>query len=225
MTRTPVGAAVLLAAVAVIGTTAVANSDDASPPPTTAAAVVRVDAAWVTLTPAEMAAGPAAPPPAVTAANVVCQARTVGFDGQPVTVKVERSTSVITSLQPIVAPNVTVYGPVNSDERTGVSFTVTSRLADGCVLAEVDATMVAHLPRVDRPTAATQPADPVKAAFLTRPDVWQQRVQTAVRLRPGVPTIVGGMTDQPGLSGDRRVVCLILTAHVEPAPATRPAGR
>ncbi len=209
--------------------------------------MVRVDAQWLLLTPAEMAAGPAVPPPAATADNLYCQARAVGFNGQALAAYVQRATPVVTDVTPVVAPGVVTYSPTVGSAQSGVEVTVTPRLSADRDSARVDveSTVVAYVPRNDPPalpagalaavpTPTTRPDDrpPTEThmegirAVAAQPERVQQQVRTTVRLRPGVPTLVGGMSAQPGPAADHRSLCLVLTLFVtdDPAPA-HPPGR
>ena len=90
------------------------------------------------------------------------------------------------------------------------------------------------LPRADvaradgpatRPTGSDALTTAIRVATV-RPDRLEQNFRTTVRLRPGQPMIVGGMTGEPGVAGDRKALCLVLTAFAEDgtAASTRPAG-
>ena len=192
---------------------------------------VRVDAAWLLLTPAEVAGG--GPPPAVSPANVYCQARTVGFDGQTQAVTVGRTQTVVTDLTPVVAPGVALFNPTVGTAESGVSLTVTARVGPDRtdVTVDVDSIVTTAVPR-DRPAAVAPATQPVAAvddlnaqtlrAFEARPDHGRQQFRTTVRLTPRVPAIVGGSTDRPGADGDHRVLCLVLTARLDDAATNRP---
>ena len=193
-----------------------------------AGAVVRVDAQWLLLTPAELAAGRDGPPPSLAAdpAALYCQARTVGFNGQTVTASAQRTSATVTDVTPVVAPNAVAYNLTMGTSQTGVTLTVTPRVAAGNVTVDVSSTVTADLPHAPIAGATTEPTDPYRGMVM-RPDRLEQQFQTSVRLRPDAPTVVGGMTGQPGGAGERRSLCLVLTAHVDDAAVatTRPAAR
>lgn len=181
----------------------------------TGPATIRIDAAWILLRPAELAA-PA--PPAVNDGNVFCQSCTVGFDNQEQAMTGERTTSVITSLTPIVAPGVTAYQPTVSEAKSTVQLTVTPHLREdrSAVLVDVASTVVATVPRTsDLGLPTSRPSDDLAIRTVAdQPDTQSQRFATSVRLRPGVPMVVGGMTNQPSVGGDHRALCLVLTARL-----------
>lgn len=189
---------------------------------------VTVDAYWLRLTPAQLPPGQSTvAAPLLTDPDVVyARARAVGFDGQAVTVGVTRTVDVVTHATPVVAPGVSTYDLTTTPEQFGVTLVETPTHADGDsplqLVIDSTITMLPEKPTAGPttresgdPTMQQNPmmTDPAHGAFGT--SVVQIHTKTSVRLKPGVPTVVGGMTDHPG-SSDGRTLCLVLCATVEP---------
>jgi hypothetical protein len=185
-------------------------------------ATVTVDAYWLRLTPAQLPAGQTTvAPQLLTDADVLyARARAVGFEGQAVTVNVTRTVEVVTHATPVVAPGASAYDLTTTPQEYGVKLSETPTHVDGDhpMLMSVDSTITMQQDKpADAPTtrpAAEVAADATRGVFNS--SATQIHTKTAVRLKPGVPTVIAGMTDRPG-SSDGRTLCLVLCATVEAA--------
>jgi hypothetical protein len=207
--------------------------------------LVEIDASWAQLTP-EQLDGLRDPSPAAVAKSLnslskdadafYCQGRLVGFNGQTVSLTSGQMTTVVTGVTPVVGTGVAAYDVGTARERSGVSLQVTPRLAahQNGIVVDVHSKVTQNLPGTGRPLGlvpitTTQPAEakPVDAAPLNlapaplgQPDRLETAFNTTVRLVPGTPLVIGGMTREPGKQGSRQL-CLILTARTLDAPADK----
>jgi hypothetical protein len=207
--------------------------------------LVEIDARWALLTPEQLdALRGAAPAVAQTLDRLTkdadafyCQGRLVGFNGQTVSLTSGQMTTVVTGVTPVVGTGVAAYDVETASERSGVSLQVTPRLAahHNGIVVDVHSKVTQDIAGTGRPLgllpiAATQPGDtkPADAPRLNlppsplgRPDRLETAFNTTVRLIPGTPLVIGGMTREPGKQGSRQL-CLILTARTLDAPADKP---
>jgi Flp pilus assembly secretin CpaC len=202
--------------------------------------LIEIEAYWVRLNTKQIEAlehSPMTSMEILTEPNVLfCRAHTAGFENQTVAVTTKLTENVIKGATPIVAPGVLAYDVATEPQDTGVDLEVTPSLSDDqTVSIEVksEVTTVIRNGAIQTPAGktsapTTEPAEPLppdqaltKAAkAVIAPIKSQQEIKTSVRLHPGVPMIVGGMTDQPG-NADPRTLCLVLVAKVD---SDHPAG-
>lgn len=209
--------------------------------------LIGIDAQWALLTPEELDALHGPSPAAITqgldhlskdADAFYCQGRLVGFNGQTVSLTSGQMTTVVSGVTPVVGTGVAAYDVGTTSERSGVSLQVTPRLAahQNGIIVDVHSRVTQDLAGSGRqlggfvPIATTQPGDtkPGEApqplsltpSPIGRPDRLETAFNTTVRLIPGTPLVIGGMTREPGKQGSRQL-CLILTARTIDAPAAK----
>jgi hypothetical protein len=210
--------------------------------------LVEIDARWMLLTPEQIGAwrgvtGERADPLLRDQSNdhdaFYCQGRLVGFNGQTVSLTSGQTTTVVTGVTPIVGTGVAAYDVGTARERSGVSLQVTPRVAphQNGIMVDVHSKVSQDLSGTGRQLGgfvqmpATQPGDanaadashvPAPPGPIGQPDRLETAFNTTVRLTPGVPLVIGGMTREPGKQGSRQL-CLILTARTLDAPAAKSA--
>ena len=172
-----------------------------------------VDAVWALAPtgPLPDAAALAADPNAA-----IARARTVGFNGQTIGVRQVKETPVVSGATPIIGSNVSVNQYQTEIDRPGLRLQVTPRVQnDGSVVVDLISELNVNLNSTLRPT--TRPED----GPVLRPEKLIQSIATTVALRPGEPTIVGGIT-QDATQPHGKTLCLVLTSTVvPPAKAAR----
>jgi hypothetical protein len=204
--------------------------------------VIEVDARWLLLTPQQIATVEAASAAGKGAAidglkddaALYCRAKTLGFNGQTVSVSSGRTTSVVQHATPVVGTGVALYDISTEREQSGASLQVTPRLApdrqaividvhsivsEGQPASQTGATVSAVTAAIGSAGPATQPAGQgiaeatrEAARAIDRPDRVEQVFRTTVRLAPATPAIIGGMTMEPGKAGSRQLY-LVLSAR------------
>ncbi len=195
--------------------------------------LIEIDAFWVRLD-AKQIEDVQHPKPNTIAslsdpATLYCRAHTAGFSGQAVSIKAKQTATVVTGMTPIVAPNVVAYEAQSGTQESSVTLQLTPSLKrdNSNVLVELESAVIAEIkpdlqavPQSSPPTtqrSETVPADEafLKAARMVFPRTqFEQQFHTIVRLRTGVPMLVGGMTDRPG-NAESKTLCLVLVARVE----------
>jgi hypothetical protein len=186
---------------------------------------VSVDAYWVRLTPAQLAAGDSAIAPSVLAdANsLYARARLTGFEGQRQTVSVNRTVAVVSGITSFVLPGGVGYEPqVNSKESEVIFSEIPRAAADREVSIFFDSKVsVQPESGPNRPVTrpSTEPSNAVGPMMVNAANEVAGsataviHTRSIVQLKLGVPTIVSGMSDHPG-AGDNRTLCLVLCATV-----------
>ena len=189
---------------------------------------VIIDAYWLRLTPAELPVGQATIPASLlNDANVLyARTRIVGFDGEEVTADVTHTVNVVTSATPIVAPGVSTYELNTTPEKFGVTLTETpTQTTNDSLQLSFDSTVSIQQENPAGASATRPSSDPAVQPNPMVVDAAHGVVGTSsvllhakstLMLKVGVPTVVSGMSDQPGTS-DGRVLCLVLCATVSPA--------
>ena len=213
-----------------------------------AGTMIQVDLQWLRLTPEQLVAMEALPAGATLDKNaprpvsldtlkdedaVVCRARTLGFNGQTLTLKSGRIASVVKNATPNIGTGVTPYDFQVDREQSGITLQVTPRRSQDrhTIVVDVQSRVTEALPSppqrktVTIPTPTTNSADHgmadatvVAANSADLPNVHlEQTFRTTVRLPEGTPVIVGGMTLEPGKQGSRQLY-LVVKARILDTP-------
>lgn len=214
-----------------------------------AGTMIQVDLQWLRLTPEQLVAMEALPAGATLDKNaprpvsldtlkdedaVVCRARTLGFNGQTLTLKSGRIASVVKNVTPNIGTGVTPYDFQVDREQSGITLQITPRRSQDrhTIIVDVQSRVTEALPSptprttVPMPTPTTNSADHGMAdATLVATDNadrapnvhLEQTFRTTVRLLEGTPVIVGGMTLEPGKQGSRQLY-LVVKARILDTP-------
>ena len=176
---------------------------------------IQVDTAWVLLPPGPVTAKVASS----SKAEVFCRATTVCFNGQTIGLRQTRETEVVSGATPVIGPNVRMNQYSTEIDRPGVTIELTPQLQpSGAVVVDFKAEAMAEPTPAQSPRPTTQPDD----SPTLRPDKLVQSIATTVLLTPGLPMIVGGITQDTSVAAGK-TMCLVMTATVLPPPTTRPA--
>ena len=196
--------------------------------------MVRVNAYWVQLTPDDLraiagkstdAAAAATlkevPDALLTDAKLYSSGQTLGFNGQTVHVASGRANTIVTGIEPIVAQQAVGYKLETATVQSGVALQVTPQvLREGkmisldlhSIVTELDDGAPLPDPRVlgqDGPTTK-----PIEQAIGNRSRVASQEFSTTARVPVGKKVLIGGMTFDPGASGDgARQLYLVIEAN------------
>jgi hypothetical protein len=189
--------------------------------------IVTIDAYWLRLTPSQLPAGEDK-----IAAELLndqkalyAKGRLAGFEGATANTSATRSASYVSGATPVVAPGVAIYEPQLSSKQTDVTLSETpTEMNDGSLAVSFESKVTMDLDgAAATPTTrpATEPSQLVSPLVINAAGEavgsaqTVMQIQSVIRLKVGVPTVVSGISVQPG-APDNRTLYLVLCATVAP---------